>query len=118
MDTLNNKELELQSEEKYDYIEKIIIESMEIAMGRRRRKKMIISIKIKFFKKRRSNPVSWDNECQKVIDDRKKKLQDFKRSKKMEDFIEYKRMRALARKTINRKNREDLQDLQQVLIKT
>lgn len=83
MDTLNNKEyLELQSEEKYDYIEKIIIESMEIAIYGKKKKKEDDNInQNKVFKKRRSNPVSWwDNECQKVIDNRKKKLQYFKRS--------------------------------------
>lgn len=59
---------------------------MEIAIYGKKKKKEDDNInQNKVFKKRRPNSVSWwDNECQKVIDDRKKKLQDFKGSKKME----------------------------------
>lgn len=56
-----------------------------------------------------NNPVSWwDMECEKAIANRKAKLQTFKKTKKMEDFIKYKRLRAVARKIVKRKKREDL----------
>lgn len=47
-------------------------------------------------------------ECQDIIEKRKTKLLEFKRSRKIEDFVEYKRIRAVARKIVKRKKREDL----------
>ncbi|RLU23006.1 hypothetical protein DMN91_005284, partial [Ooceraea biroi] len=50
----------------------------------------------------------WDAECAAVIQDRKAKLQTWKRSQRMEDFIEFKRARAIAKRTIKSKKKEDL----------
>lgn len=50
----------------------------------------------------------WDEECQEIIEKRKEKLVAFKRSKNLEDFIEYKRIKAMAKKIVKRKKREEL----------
>lgn len=49
----------------------------------------------------------WDEECTKVVSERKKKYQEWRRNKSMENFILYKKAKAQARKTIKSKKRED-----------
>lgn len=58
---------------------------------------------------RNSNPVSWwDQDCEYAIQERKRQLRKFRSTKSMEDFIEFKRFRAIAKKVIKQKKREDL----------
>lgn len=59
--------------------------------------------------KKHGNPVSWwDHDCETAINNRKRQLREFKATKRIKDFIEYKRLRAVARKIIKQKKREDL----------
>lgn len=54
------------------------------------------------------NPVSWwDEECRIVIEKRKKKLKRYQETLSLPDFIEYKKYRAIARKTIKQKKKEN-----------
>lgn len=54
------------------------------------------------------NPVSWwDEECRAVIEERKTKLTKYQETLDHTDFIEYKKARAIARKTIKQKKKED-----------
>lgn len=56
------------------------------------------------------NPAQWwDEECKQVVEERKKKFKIWRRNKTMENYIELKRMKALTRKTIKKKKREDFQ---------
>lgn len=51
--------------------------------------------------KMKGNPVSWwDLECEEIIKDRKNQLVKYRTTKKVEDFIEFKRLKAVARKVI------------------
>lgn len=89
-------------------------EALEEAYGKeevkRRKNKEDKNSQMNFKKeKQRGNPVSWwDKECQEVLEKRKESFTKFRRTGKVEDFIEYKRLRAIARKVINKKKREDL----------
>lgn len=54
------------------------------------------------------NPVTWwDEECRIVIEDRKRKLKRYQETLSLTDFIEYKKARAIARKTVKFKKKED-----------
>lgn len=69
-------------------------------------KKIILEKKIGEIKKK--NPVSWwDEECRTMVEERVKKLKNYQKSLSLQDFIEYKRARAIARKTIKNKKKED-----------
>lgn len=48
----------------------------------------------------------WDQECDEVIKQRKRALQEFRKTKTVLSFIEYKKRRAMAIKVINTKKRE------------
>lgn len=48
----------------------------------------------------------WDQECNEVIKQRKRALQEFRKTKTVLSFIEYKKRRAMAIKVINTKKRE------------
>lgn len=58
--------------------------------------------------KNRGQPKKWwDLECEKIIEKRRKVLQEFKRNKTLHSFIEYKKSRAMVIKVINTKKRTD-----------
>lgn len=64
--------------------------------------------------RRKNNPKSWwDNECVEVVKIRKNMLVKFKRTRDMKDYIEFKKARAVARKTINIKKKRDFVDFVQ-----
>lgn len=48
----------------------------------------------------------WDQECDEVIKQRKRALQEFRKTKTVLSFIEYKKRRVMAIKVINTKKRE------------
>lgn len=52
----------------------------------------------------------WDRECEEAINERKQALREFNKNKTMHNFIEYKRTRAVARKVINKKKRENFDE--------
>lgn len=70
---------------------------------------LIITKHNKMKQSRRSkNPVEWwDEECVKAIEERKDKLKEYIKEQSMDSFIEYKRTRAIARKIIRQKKREN-----------
>lgn len=114
---------EATTESRYETITKSMIEAVEFATyGERKikekkqnnredtrnerseKKKMKRSINKK-------NPVEWwDKECEKAIEDRKEALKKFYKDVVMEKFIEYKRLRAVARKIIRQKKRENFKE--------
>lgn len=54
------------------------------------------------------NPIQWwDKECEKAIEERKEALKKYYKDMIMENFIEYKRLRAVARKVVRRKKRKN-----------
>lgn len=57
---------------------------------------------------RNTNSVSWWDQERTCNTGKKKTTQKFKITKRMEDYIEYKRLRAQARKIIKQKKKEDL----------
>lgn len=68
--------------------------------------------------KRIRNPVSWwDKECEIAIKDRYNALKKVKKEKSLKNWIEYRRLRAVARKVIKKKKREDFQRFAQSLNK-
>lgn len=61
----------------------------------------------KEIKRQIRNPVTWwDEECYEVTDERKKKLKEWLKRSDLKNYTEYKRVNAIARKTIRRKKRK------------
>lgn len=58
-------------------------------------------------KRNRPSKSWWDKECEEIIKNRKKWLKLFKRNKDMHSFVEFKKARAIARKIINKKKRDN-----------
>jgi len=111
---------EANSERKYEIMVQSMIEAVEVATyGERRDKEKkqedkeestdeeMERKKIVARSSKKKNPVTWwDEECEKAIEDRKKALKRYCKEMNMENFIEYKRLRAVARKVIRQKKRE------------
>lgn len=101
----------MDEDSKYSMLVKHMKESVLIASGKSREglkdnadgkeeKKMSYQV-------RKNNPCEWwDVECRKVIENRKKVLRKFKRNRILKNWIEFKKCKAVARKTINRKKRK------------
>lgn len=111
---------EATMEKRYDMMVKSMIDAVEIAThGERESKKKKQNNKEDITDKRserkqikrinnEKNPVQWwDEECEKAIEERKEALKKYYKDMTMENFIEYKRLRAVARKVIRRKKREN-----------
>lgn len=116
----NYKEEEIETEEykdaneedKYQRIIEIMKESAYKAMyGKKWRNKVVIEkgkIQKKHGKGYSSNLSQWwDEECTKVITERKGKYQEWRKDKTMRKYIKYKKAIAVTRKTIKTKKRED-----------
>ncbi|KAL6261940.1 hypothetical protein P5V15_007023 [Pogonomyrmex californicus] len=58
----------------------------------------------------RKQQVKWWEECQEAIKNRKESLKRFMSTKTMSSFVEYKRCRAVARKTIREKKRKEFEE--------
>lgn len=59
---------------------------------------------------KRCSMAQWDEECNKMLEDRKIALKRFCKNMSNENFIEYKKRRAIARKTIRTKKREEFKE--------
>lgn len=58
-------------------------------------------------RRKEKNPVTWwDADCHQVTEERKKKHKEWIKNPTLENHIEYKRVNAIARKTIRRKKKE------------
>lgn len=92
--------------EVYDKLYKIIISSAATASGKSYEE--LGECRERKYKQYQKNPAEWwDEECQKVVEQKKKKLTKFKDIFRIEDFIEFKKAKAEAVKTINRKKRDN-----------
>lgn len=102
---------EMDEERKYNMIVKYMKESVLLASGKSReglKENLDEKGKRKVrYQIRKNNPCEWwDAECREAIENRKKALKKFKRNRILENWIEFKRCKAVARKTINRKKRK------------
>lgn len=93
---------------RYCDLTKIIYKAVNIASGRKESwTRSENKSRTNNNKKNRKNPVKWwDAECKSAIQERKDKLKKYLLDGSMESFIDYKRSRAIARKTIKTKKRE------------
>lgn len=111
---------EATMEKRYDMIVKSIIDAVEIAThGERGNKEKKQNNREDMMNKRserkqiersnnEKNPIQWwDEECEKTIEERKEALKKYYKDMIMKNFIEYKRLRAVARKVVRRKKRKN-----------
>ena len=94
---LSSDYCDLPPNKKYDTYVKIISDSIKNNTPT----KKVVNIKT------HRNPVPWwDEECQEIKDLRNKAFKTWERNKDEKDFIEFKRLRALARRIFKNKKRE------------
>lgn len=75
-------------------------------ISERREEKKDKNKTVERFERDRQPKKLWDQECDEVIKQRKRALQEFRKTKTVLSFIEYKKRRAMAIKVINTKKRE------------
>lgn len=93
---------------RYDSFIDIIIKAAKIASGKKNICHNVFTSGHHMIRKRKKQPVRWwDEEYSEAVKDRREKLKLWKKSGKMEDFIEFKRVRAVSRKIINKKKKKD-----------
>lgn len=118
--------LKLGIQDKYNLLIKLMRRSVAIATyGRKEvlKREAMTDKKIKdneeekrSHNKFKGNPASWwDKECEEAINNRKQQFGILKKTKLMKDYIEFKRLRAVAKKVIKQKKERIYTDLQQVL---
>lgn len=99
---------DLTEEERYDKLIQIMTEAVLSASGKniKGQKTQINNHDINNNNKNKRNPVDWwDIECEEVIKDRKKALKIYKNDPILENYIDFKKKRAIARKTIKKKKK-------------
>lgn len=102
-------------EDRYMCLKKYIVEAVLEATGKKLRVEedgsVIGGYEKKVKRKWKKNPVKWwDKECEEIVEQRKTALHNYMKDKTRKNWIEYKRSRAVARKTIKKKKREDFQE--------
>lgn len=97
----------INPERRYEILIEIIKEAVEVATYGRRRETGETQERRKDKRQSRGEVSWWDQECANSIQQRKEALKKYKKDKDMHSWIEFKRTRAIARKTINKKKRED-----------
>lgn len=103
--------LDLTEEERYDKLIQIMKEAVLRASGKniKAQKTQISNHDISNNNKNKRNPVDWwDIECEEVIEDRKKALKIYKNDPTLENYIDFKKNRAIARKTNKKKKKESI----------
>ncbi|KYN13180.1 hypothetical protein ALC57_14642 [Trachymyrmex cornetzi] len=88
---------------RYSGFTKVLTDAVHEASGRRPNQ---LSSGKRIRREKSGNPNSWwDKDCDNAVNDRKMALREFKRNKCLNKYIEYKRCRAVARKTIKYKKK-------------
>lgn len=131
-EAMTTREVELREdvemEERYRRFKDLMIESLNVATGRKDLKKytsqdereggeMPIGGERERGDRGWQGKTWWDEECQRAVNARGKSFREWKRVRNMESFITYKRMRAETRRVIKRKKRENYRSFVQTINK-
>lgn len=101
----NIEETERNLETKYQEFIRTLKEAVK-EISERREGKKDKNKTVERFERDRQPKKLWDQECDEVIKQRKRALQEFRKTKTVLSFIEYKKRRAVAIKVINTEKRE------------
>lgn len=106
----------MEEEVKYIWITEKMKEVVRLSSGKKQKERRGVENRDRTGKtgrkrdtEKRINPVEWwDEECEKVIEERKEALKKFRKEKSLESWINFKKHKALARRTIKGKKKENL----------